>query len=381
MGRWLALILVLVASRVAYAQEYDAVVQVREVEVRSGPSASEKFYATGKLRLGDKVHVKGNHGDYVAIEPPLDAFSLVPKQAVREVARGQGVITVESADTYQGSTLVGDCNVKGTRLVLGTQVSILEEVQLKSNLGPAAFYKIVPLNESRYLPADAIRKQGVVPAGGAGHPPSAGGVQPAGGVPSDQIGAWLVKADNEYRRGQYHGDFTEAKRLYDELLRCDDHQARGIAQVRLSYIKKYAPHLFQGSNAGAANPAGPAPARYTSGPATSFDHARSGAGVSPAKATHPPASSSAFRPNPPAAEAARGGNVGVLKRANTREQGRQVYYLVDEQGRTKFYLAAATGVDLESFVEQKIEITGGPLVYRPDLNGHYLVAVWARRAP
>jgi hypothetical protein len=366
------MVMVVALTGRASSQEYDAEV-TRDVEVRSGPSSNPSYYPTGKLRAGEKVRVKGNHGEFVAIAPPRDAFSLVTKQAIQPLPGGGGVVKndVEAVDTYQGSLLVGTCNVKGTRLLAGAQVTILEEVQIPSNVGKSPFYKIVPLNEVRYIPTAAIRKQEVVQAGGGNGPPATGGVQQAsGGVPREELGARLNQAEHAYRRGQATGEWDEAKRLYTDIaLRSDDYQARLLAENRLSYIKKRAPGLFAPGASAANQP------RYNSGPASSYDRSR------PPVEPVPPATLSGFRPPSPQVLPARGNTSGTLKRTATREQGRPVYSVVDDQGRTKFFVVGSTGLDLESLVDQKLEVTGGPMVYRQDLQGHYMVAVSARRAP
>jgi hypothetical protein len=359
MRRLIPLIMLLVAAERVQAQEYDAIVRAREIEVRSGPSA--KYYATGKLRYGDKVRVKATHGDYLSIAPPADAFSLVAKSSVRTLPGREGVIQIEAADTYQGSTLVGDCNVRGTRLAQGAQVTILEEVTVPTASGQAPFYKIVPLSESRYIPADAIRDtSAVVPAGGPA-PARPGGVQQAS-APGDQIGAWLNRADIAYKKGDATGDWTEAKRLYEEISRSDNHEARIVAWNRLSYIRKKSPALFA-----AASPAAPPPA-VTSG--TSGFRPSVPANPTPA----PPAPAISASP-----ATSRVASPGWLRRVGVRQQGQPPYYVADAQGKVLFHVAPATGADLEPYVDQKIEITGGPMVFRQDLRSNYMLAVSARR--
>jgi hypothetical protein len=363
MRRLIPLMLALLATGRVQAEEYDARVRVREVEVRSGPTA--KYYATGKLRYGDKVHVKANHGDYVAITPPADAFSLVAKSAVRPVQGREGVIEIDAVDTYQGSTLTNEVKepVRGTRLPSGALVTILEEVSLPTASGPKPFYKIVPLSESRYIPADALRESTVVPAGGAAAA-APGPVQQAAAVPGDQIGAWLTRADLAYKKGDANGDWAEAKRLYEELAKCDNHEARIIALNRLSYIRKKAPGLFTASASTPVAAAGTSGYRPT---------------PPPTEPMPPPANAS--RPTPPAQPApnARTGTTGWLRRVVAPQPGQPGYYVADAQGRVLFHVAPATGADLNNYVDQKVEISGGPMVYRQDLRSNYMIATGARR--
>src|SRR5437879_5055864 len=73
-------------------------ITVKEVEVRSGPS--QQFYATSKLRLGDRVEVvksdKGNPG-WLAIKPPQGSQSWINAAFVQHSKTSSSLGTVVTA--------------------------------------------------------------------------------------------------------------------------------------------------------------------------------------------------------------------------------------------------------------------------------------------
>jgi hypothetical protein len=374
MRRLIALCILLASAGGGHAQEYDASIEVPEAEVRSGPSS--KYYVTGILRQGDRVRVKRTLGEYLAIEPPLDAFSIVARQNLL-MQRGSEAVVIEPAETFMGSTVVSDLRVKGEPLAKGTIVRVLKEFDADTATGKMPFCKIVPLNESRYILTSATQKSSIVRAGGAsgGDPARPGTVRPvAGGAPAridDHIGALLNRADLAYKRGYANGDWREAKEVYEEIERSNNHEARTLASNRLSYIRRQAPQLFAGSGS-----------TVTSGSARPGSTYSPGAPPSnPLRPVSGSANESGSRAKPTSGSPItfRGGNTGKLLRAGTREQNRPMYYLEDSQGKLLFYVAPTTGLDLEPWVGQRVEIQGGPMVYRHDLRGNYRLATSAKR--
>jgi hypothetical protein len=405
---WLA-----VAAGPAAAGE--AAVIVPEVEVRSGPSPA--FYATGKLFKGDVVEVRKevNGGAFLEIAPPVGSFSLVRKEAVKPLSPTTGVVTVENEETLIGSKLSDERKQRGARLSKGYQVTIMDEVTVTTPQGPVAYYKIVPVNESRYLPAEAIRQP--EPPGGVPASPSAPGSPPPSGAPGTSgqpaapvgdVRTRIRLADQAYQRG----DLVEAKRLYEDLARSLDPGTRQLALSRLDLIAKRsgsagrpadgsgwraspAPSTPVGSGGlGPINPVRGSPPRANSSYTYAEDRTPSrlqptpggappaGPPASPPAASGPATTTAArpdpgkgFGPKPPVSPP----EYGYLRRTTRSEQGRPLYFLENSQGRPVFYFTPLAGQNVEPFVDRQVELRAAPKQYRRDLSGFY--APWAEVRP
>ena len=70
---------------------YDATITAAEVDVRSGPGADVKYYATSKLRQGEKVQVlREEDGGWLAIKPPPGSFSWINTRYIELVDQDRG---------------------------------------------------------------------------------------------------------------------------------------------------------------------------------------------------------------------------------------------------------------------------------------------------
>lgn len=373
---------------------------VPEVEVRSGPSHSPLFYPTGKLRAGDRVQVVGEpENGFLKIVPPPGSFSLIHKRDVQLLNPSSGQVVAEQAMTVMGG-LTPTYNVRGTFLPRGTVVTILGSETVHTAQGPVEYWKIVPINEYRYIPTSAVRRStdpAAVPQPSTG---SAGsGTNPPGVPLSPEIAAQLQAAEEAYRRGEATGDWSEALRLYKELERSPSHEARLTAWNRIEFIKRRL--AAQGTG-----PVVPAGFRDSIGPGGSSRFAPPGSFQPRSSYTFAPDDGTSQRFTPPSAppkpapSASQPGKppapavsappkqtqygpasptpagptvlVGRLVRSSKTDiNGKPLYALVDSQNQLKCYVG---GMNLDRFLEQNVVVEGDGLVYHAYLRNHILRA-------
>jgi hypothetical protein len=360
----------LILSMVSVALGGEAIIAVPEVEVRSGPSPA--FYATGKLRQGDRVDVVGEpQSGYLKIAPPAGSFSLILKTSVDARAGNVGVVIVDGAETLVGGS-AGTPNVRGTRLERGSGVKILGEVTLPGGPAPLSYYQITPLNEVRYIPADAIRKQEIIQTSG-----SSGG---QASHLSPEVAGLKQRAELAYQQAETTGDWTAARQLYEELAKCPDHDCRMEAWNRLEYIRKRMAYP-------AARRPQPPSMRASSSYTYATDNRSSSAGRLAPTPQPPVAPASRSRPNVdantsqaryvPESPTAKGPAmyVGRLVRSSrTDPGGRPLYMLIDSMGGLRCYVMPGPGKSLEGWLERSVEIQGEGLTYRADLRGNVVTA-------
>jgi hypothetical protein len=372
--------------------------------VRSGPSNA--YYATGKLRYGDRVQIKGEKNGFLVIQPPAGSFSLVPRQSVQQQGDRIGVVT-EKVDAIVGSALTHTMNVRGASLSRGSLVTILGEVTVPGEAGVARlYYQVEPSGEDRYIPAEAIQQSSLIQSQIAMPYPSFG--ESAGLRHTGPYANQLQRADLAYRQAQQTGDWRQAQRLYEELANSPDHEVRMIAWNRLEFIKKrpgpwspptgnpipsssrrasstYAYSAEQWTAGGRLPPVPPSVAPVPAArpaPVASMAASRPSAAVSRpvdkprAETTARPVAPAVQPPQPAVAAATlQSTGLGRLHRAMRTEQGRTLYYLEDSQGKVKCWASPAPGLNLDPFVEQIVELQGPTPVPRADLRGNHMTVV------
>jgi hypothetical protein len=139
---------------------YEAVVDMEEVTVRSGPGSSQ-YYPTGKLRRGDKVIVhRHDLGGWYMIAPPPGSFSWVPAKYVRKLDDQHGVISRDKVAVRVGSHESDIHELYQRVLVKDDEVRILGEKMLRDDASDRPgelWYRIAPPpNEWRWIPGQAV---------------------------------------------------------------------------------------------------------------------------------------------------------------------------------------------------------------------------------
>lgn len=152
---------VLVTVRSVNGQSYpaDMIITLPEVEVRSGPTM--QYYATGKLKYGDKIlvlHESEQQKGWLAIKPPKGSFSWIDSRFIKQIDAETGVvINAGGAHVLTGSAVSGNApNVSPPLTIpLGSIVTILDKGKLSDGL---TWLPIQPWHtDVRFIPGNAVQ--------------------------------------------------------------------------------------------------------------------------------------------------------------------------------------------------------------------------------
>jgi hypothetical protein len=317
-------------------------VSVPEVEVRSGPST--EFYATSKLKAGDRVEVVGKadkNPGWLAIKPPPGSRSWINSKFVQMHDKFSGVVVtapeVEVPVKPASSVSNQEPNVEIVKVSRGTQLVIAGEA--KYNGASGSWLPIEPTeHEVRYIPESAVVKNGLqtVSATAAGN----GFVQPPGG---DQ--ALLAKAD---------ALMLEYRQTLEKAAQSSDPALRALA---ISRLQGMSPATGAGQQ-----PGYPYSTAAQGGAAPKVVLGTTLGNPGPGNTTA--AYSTTTQQGPTSAP--KWSAWGTLRgTAFKQPDGQMLYKLVDERGAVKDYAVAAPGLTLEPYVNQTVCIYGAS-TYRSD---------------
>jgi hypothetical protein len=320
-------------------------ITIPEVEVRSGPSF--EFYATSKLKAGDRVEVVGKadkNPGWLAIKPPDGSLSWINSKFVQVGEKSHGVVvTAEGVDVpVKPASNVSnqEPNVEIVKVGRGTHVVIAGEAKYNGPNG--AWLPIEPtLHEVRYIPESAVVKNGLqtVSANVAGN----GFVAPPGG---DQ--SLLAKAD---------ALMLEYRQTLEKAAQSSDPVQKAQAMSRLQGLPPAPPVAGAGQQPG--YPYNTA-AQGGAAPKVVLGTTLGNAGTANTTAAY----STTTQQGP--ANAPKWSAWGTLRgTAFKQPDGQMLYKLVDERGAVKDYAVAAPGLTLEPYVNQTVCIFG-PSTYRSD---------------
>lgn len=397
------------------------VVTETTVSVRGQPH--QLGFVTHQLNQGDVVEIVGEQRDFVAIKPPAGTFLLIPQTAVATADGRTGTIKDFAVDTQLGCTLAPRLFPRGPRLPRNTPIEILEPAVVMTPRGPEHFFKIVPVNDTQYLPKQAVMRDDQVLVARYFQP----GPMDLPPDMNPQVVHQLRQADEAYRQGIRTGDWTEAERQYEALAKTtSDNDARTTALNRLEFIRWHRKHQTrdQRVEAGQGRPrvapppdqvgwrptdrrALPGPGPQTLPPpepgrgptgamTTSNPPAPPGPTQTAAGPTSPPVAGNRFNApefRNPTPDTQRAGlptsrptsptipsmappgqtNVGYIHQAIQSDLGKPVYYLTNSTGMLLFYFHLQPGMDVWPYIQARtpVQVTGGPLVYRPDFKAQY----------
>jgi hypothetical protein len=380
-------------TAVAQLPPQDTVINVPEVEVRSGPSL--KFYPTGKLRQGDRVQVVKDEGEFLAIVPPPGSFSWINARFVdHKTGSPIGIILPDSAQVMVGSSEVKTKpEVTQVKLERGAQVVILgNSPKTYQTDEEGVWLPIEPPKgrEVRYIPRTAVKGNAPIEVVANRQPTTASGAAPASW--SAPAGATAGPTDPLWAQAQQAeqaGDIVRAKQYYQALAHStQDHNLAILCYNRCRFLDEgnrgsvppgyqpgrpsvaaYGPEARLSGTAVAPAPGGQATSQYCyvkeNAPAPSQPTTMTTSRL-PAPAPPPP---------PPAAPAAQqsGSGPGRLYKAGFFVDGKQAYVLETSQGRPRLYVTGTAGMSLEPYVNRVVELYG-PMVYRGDLRTNYMTA-------
>jgi uncharacterized protein YgiM (DUF1202 family) len=340
--------LLLVMATIARAQpSTETVITAAEVEVRSGPST--KFYATSKLRQGDKVKVvKEVEGGWLAIEPPAGSFSWINARHIERATGMYAQVLSPDVPILIGSSVVKDePTTQQVKLQRGASVVILDDrTAYNANGGWLPIQP--PPQEYRFIPPDAVKPISPVQ--------STASASPAAAAPAAAQDPLFTQAE----QAEKAGNLAHAEDLYLQLARqTTDQNLKGLCYSR-------ADKLHQGYHPPTQPPAAAVPQQ-------------------PAP-TQPPvgqAPAVSYRPPPPASQPPAGqwSGPGYLRRSSFPVDYKPTYVLEASNGMPMIYVTAQPGVNLEAFVNRGVDLYG-PIVYRGELRcANYMTASYVKPVP
>ena len=352
---------------------YDTTISTPEVEVRSGPSP--KYYATSKLRQGDRVKVlrTENDGAWLAIEPPAGSFSWINNRFI-ERSGSTGRVRADEVAVRAGSQLTNDPpKTELFKVKRGAQLVILDTRPVSAEEG-GLWLPITPVpQEARYIPAEAV-KAGVAPVVSLTSAPAGGAAPPSSLGPDDQMFQQAQQAERA-------GDIRKAIALYEELGRkTNDHSLSMTCYNRSQWLREG----YRGPAAPAAQqpPAGGTDGRLIPTPSY-YPYGQNTAGYSPpcrASSQYTYAQDTPQRPvqaqpvsYPPNPATAQSGATGWLRRATFFIDNKTAYVLETSRCVPIMYVGAQPGLNLEPYVGRTVDLYG-TVGYRPEVRTYYMTA-------
>jgi hypothetical protein len=362
-----------------------------QAQVWCGPGTADGLYPTNLLRQGDRVQVVEElPSGWLAIRPPAGSFSYISKLFVQVVASKYTnyVVTFEgyNVPVLVGSSIVSDRRPTkiGAKLPRGTQVRGIAGGREVTD-GEGTWLPIEPPEgEVRYIrkedvsrPPDAPRATVAAAGVVSGSPRPGPSVPPP---PPDGDALW-----RDAEKAERTGRLADAIRLY--RLAGDANLAVNRARADEAYRRA---HWLQQANSSTNPPNG---SYYYPDPNTS-----------PAPAPAPPnqGGGSAFRLIGPAGPGAPTGQLvstqtappgwgnpsagstptvtGKLIHPYRAVENQRVYLIENEQCTPLMHVVAGPGVDLASFINQKVELWGS-VAYESRLRTNLLTAVQVQKAP
>jgi hypothetical protein len=362
----------------AQSGAYLATVTDPEVKLRAGPS--DQFPETATLPRGATVVVdhEESNGWLAVQDPPGKVYSVswVQMQLVDFDAgkpTPQNVTVDEQGATLRGGQigLAQPLNVARAKVPGGTILTVIgPKVQFEGK----SWYPVVPpAGDFRYLPKQAVRSEKIVntsfvvrdtsplppssPAlgGPTASIPGTGTLPPAPGGP----GANANKPPTDHplwaqaEAAERAGNSDEAERLFFQLARVmnepgGNHDIANLCYTRIHALrekKRAAGGTASGSTTASTLPPAATPAK-------------------PPPASTPTADTRDDRP--------RWTGPGILQRTAVAPDGRKTFALVSN-GETLVYVTAGQGVDLEKYLNKRVEVYGVSYTH-PNLKRSIVIA-------
>jgi hypothetical protein len=395
----LALALALGGRAVADPAPYSAPITVSDAEVRSGPTTDPKFYPTNRLRRGDVVQVlKERQDGWLEIRPPEGSFSWINTRFITQpiptqpnnfvvVAPGGAKVPV----LMGGALGQGKPTVVGAALLQGTMVHRYQNGGQAGApfLDPEGTWMPIepPAAEVRFLRYEAIAKApATVPAAAqlaiqtqpAGSPPASSfmptpGSQPAA-APSDK--PTHAEVEELYQKAvaaERAGYVQMAIQLYAKAGSLGltinspvvpEAIARAHFLINASSPVAQAAAPQNPTNPMVAEPAAPPSARLTrpTAPATGVEQPLTTTSAT-FTTSRQQATSNATSPW-----------VGRLRRAGRVIGTLPTYVLESADGRPILYANGVTGVNLEAYLGQYVELIGSAAYLGEIRTNHMWVA-------
>jgi hypothetical protein len=404
-------LLLLIATAVQADPGSEAVITESVVEVRSGPSFSQDFYATSRLYRGEKVHVLHQQTPtWLAIAPPTGSFSWVNARDVIVQNPRTAIVAVDGCKLRIGSALVNRPPEIARDVAKGTALTVIPDVSQTS--GSDTWIAVLPApNEERFIPTSAVKSGAIVQQTVA--PPTVAVPNSFTSTAAASPEAELETLKTRAEKADLAGNLSEAIVLYEQLAeKTTETEARIRYLNRSQFLRdsqrtalvSRPPAPVQATLASNIRPAG-TPAYVTAQPTGYYVPQRPAtsqycyvpepcnsvrlAGPIMASASPPlyaaapqPAVTTARSPDasaawkPAAGPQAQWYGPGNLRRAAFLMDGRPAFALEADDGRVYAYVTAGGSLDLEPYVNHIVQLYG-PVTYHGMMRTNYLTALQA----
>jgi uncharacterized protein YgiM (DUF1202 family) len=346
---------------------YETTITVSEVEVRAGPST--QFYATSKLRQGDRIRViERTNETWLVIEPPPGSFNWINARFIDRARNSNSAMTLgNDIPTRIGTDQSNAEPTKlGVKLPRGSQVVILSNTPVYSNDGSWLAIQPPP-KEVRFIPADAAAKVAAPVQSTSSAPPT------TGGSAADPLWAKAEQAEKANNK-------AEAERFYTQLAQeTKDSNVRNQCYNKIHFLHEgsnpyntiacppgYVPNPCYPGNAAYRGPAASAPYPYPA-PAQPTSYFRQG--QQPPLAPAPANGSISAAP----IGTAQWSSPGWLRRTGNFMDYKPTYALESSQGELRLYVTEQPGanVNLDQYLNRNV-LLYGPTWFRGDVRTNYM---------
>lgn len=358
-------------------------VVVAKARVWCGPSQSDGLYPTNELRASDRVQViEELPSGWLAIRPPPGSFSWINSRFVKNIASKYANYVVTHED-YPVPVLIGS-SIKterpskiGVKLPRGAQVRVIGRSMTDEE---GTWLPIEPPEkEVRYIRQEDVTKPGAPTRTTAASSGSAAAT-PAVPVPPPDGDALWRDAEKAERKGR----LADAIRLY--RLAGDANLSGNPARADEAYRRA---QWLQQANSSTNPPNGSYFYPDRQGNATTMPGNPVGANAVHLIGTAPPGPANGQLVATQAASPYRGMQQagdsvqsfsGRLVRAGRTVENQRSYLLLSAARTPVMYVLAGRGVDLTSFEDRNVELSGTS-TYNGELRVRVLTAAQVREIP
>jgi len=337
---------------------YSARVVGEDVYVRSGPGSD--YYPTAKLQPGDVLEVyRRDPGGWLAVRPPRHSFCLVAISKLKPLGDSVAVAKENKVEVHVGSALGDMRDVIQVRLDRDEPVEVIEEPERDKS---DAWVKISPPpGEFRWIASRFVERVSRAQAREANRPtPTRWTELAASGVGGDG-GSWSQRGARGSNAGG--GGSREIEQLNHEL---SARVVQDLSQWQFDDLKQRSQRVHDT----ATNDQDRADAQQMLDKIGRFESIRIRR-----EAFNRPASqlASGAGGGPPVAIAPRYDGAGRLTPVVSSKPGAPLYALVDPNGAVVQYVTPAPGVNLQSYVNHQVGVSG-PRTFMPDYQRQQISA-------
>jgi hypothetical protein len=354
-------------------EAHEATITQPEAEVRSGPSADPKYYATGKLHQGDKVQVlREEDGGWLAIKPPQGSFSWINTIFIELLPDKRGArVLGDDVEVRIGSSLVNapPTVMSRSKLKRGGLVIVLDTNKMHAD--NALWLPILPIpDEVRYISAEAVKANPVVQ-----RVQSSPAAMPAGPPGSAPVSAEDTAMWEQAQQAENAGKKADAADLYLLLAnRTSNHELQMRCYNRIHFLResmgKTLPYNYQAGH--------PTEAHYPSqAPIAPIPNYVAGQPQFAPQTTSQSTYGSYSRPPAAPVNSLQESGPGYLRRAPFWIDQKRTYVLESSNGAARMYVTEQPGVNLDQYLGRVVDLWG-TIMYRGDVKTYHIQASQVR---